>query len=176
MTKEDKIKLKYKYSANYGLYLGLFFSILYFAGILTSNIIISNMLNLIWLAATPFITYLLIKRFKDNALNGEISFFSAVSFGSWMFFFAGLIMAVTHYIHYKYIDPAYISKSMEQALTLMKQMNYPKETIDTIVKMGTPRPIRIIVSYIIIYIAGGALLSLIIAPFISTKKKKKIFN
>ncbi|MDD3432100.1 MAG: DUF4199 domain-containing protein [Bacteroidales bacterium] len=156
---------KYKYAANYGLYLGLYIALFYLWGILFQQGALSRIITTLGWIGLPFFCVFLVKNYRNKALEGYIRYGQAWSFGLWMFVFASLIMAVVHYLHFELIQPDYIKDNYNQALILLEQMNYPQEQLDTLIKFGVPSSIQFVFSYIWFYIIGGAFLFLILSPF-----------
>ncbi len=152
----NPIKLKYNFAANYGLVLGAYIAFFYVLSLVFGANLLVNLLNMAGLIATPFLCYHLAVRYRDKGCNGVIRFGMVWSFGVWLFLFAGLIMAVVYFIHFQWIEPTFIENTFNQ-------------TLDTLADMALPTPIQMAVSYIFAYIIGGAILFLIIAPFVVKK-------
>jgi hypothetical protein len=166
----NPITLKYRYAANYGLILGGYLTIFYILQILFNGSAVINVLNTLSIIATPVICYYLAKKYRDNALNGYIQFGQVWSFGIWLFLFAGLIMAVVYFVHFKFINPDFISDTFNQTMLMLEKMNYPKASLDLLSKNGLPTPIQMVFSYLFAYIILGAILFLFISPLVAKKK------
>lgn len=167
--KPNPIQLKYRYAANYGLILGAYLAVFYIIQIIAPNIKILNLVNSISILFTPFLCYHLTKKFRDKALGGYIKFSSSWSFGVWLFFFAGLIMAVVYFIHFQIINPDYISDVFNQSMLMLESMNYPKDQLDILAKNGFPTPLEMVFSYLFAYVIIGAILFVFISPFVVKK-------
>lgn len=165
----NPIKLKYNFAANYGLVLGAYIAFFYVLSLVFGANLLVNLLNMAGLIATPFLCYHLAVRYRDKGCNGVIRFGMVWSFGVWLFLFAGLIMAVVYFIHFQWIEPTFIENTFNQTLVTLEQMKYDQKALDTLADMALPTPIQMAVSYIFAYIIGGAILFLIIAPFVVKK-------
>lgn len=172
----NPIKLKYRYAADYGLILGAYFAFFYLLQVFVKGNVIINLLNTASVIATPFLCYYLSKRYRDRAMGGFIRFGQVWSFGLWLYLFAGLIMSVVYFVHFQYINPDFISETINQSLLMLEKMNYPKESIDLLEKNGTPSNFQMVISYLFGYIILGAILFLFISPFVSKKNPDEFFN
>jgi hypothetical protein len=114
--------------------------------------------------------------YRDKALHGYIRYIQAWSFGIWLFFFASLIMSVVYFIHFQFLEPDFIANTFNQSLIMLEEMNYPKESLDLLADNGIPSAIQMVVSYLFAYIVGGAILFLIISPFVTKKDPDDNFN
>ena len=161
----NPLLVKYRYAANYGLYLGLYIAFFYLWGIVFPQGVVSKIIPVLGWLGLPFFCVFLVKHYRNKALGGFMRYGQAWSFGLWMFVFASLIMAVVHYLHFELIQPDYIKDNYNQALIILEQINYPQEQLDALIDFGVPTSIQFVFSYIWFYIIGGALLFLILSPF-----------
>jgi len=166
----DPIKRKYKYAADYALILGGYIAIFFVLDYAFSNNGIVSMLSMFGFLATPVVCYQLAKRYRDKAWGGYIRYWQVWSFGIWLFFFTALIMSVLYYVRYQFLQPDFIANAMNQSLQLMEQMKYPQKYIDSLLNYGVPTTIQLVLTYLWMYIIGGALLFLIVSPMVARKK------
>lgn len=171
-TTPEQLKLKYRFAANYGLILGGYISFFFLADLFLPTLV-ANFLNLFGFFATPYLCYLLSKKYRDKALNGYIRFGQVWSFGVWLFFFAGLITSVFYYIRYEFIQPDYLKEVFNQAVVMMKQFNYPQDQINALNQIGTITVTQVIFFSLWFFIVGGAILFLLISGLVV---KKPPFN
>jgi len=165
----NPIKVKYKFAADYGLILGGYIAFFYCLQLLFGANAVVSLLNFIGMIGTPFLCYQLVKYYRDKGCNGFINFAQAWSFGIWLFLFAGLIMAVVYFVHLQWIDPAYMTNIFNQTLDALEKMNYDQKMMDTLASTPIPTPIQIVVTYLFLYVIGGALLFLLLAGFVVKK-------
>jgi len=128
------------------------------------------LLSMFGFLATPVVCYQLAKRYRDKAWGGYIRYWQVWSFGIWLFFFAALIMSVLYYLRFQFLQPDYIAKAMNQSIQLMEQMKYPQKYLDSMINFGVPTTIQLVLTYLWMYIIGGAILFLIISPMVARKK------
>lgn len=170
-----------KYAMNYGLILGAFwvFKYLFFiAGISlreTSSYLADTLMYLC-LYLLPVITltlsYVLVKRFRDNVLGGTINYIQCILFGMLLFFFAALIEAVAIYIHFKFIvDHQYLITRDKSWLEVVLQTLFSKEWLKS--QQETYGTIIILISEIIKNVLIGFFLSSVYGIFVIRKKKEE---
>lgn len=167
----DPIKRKYKYAADYALILGGYIAFFFVLDFLFPNNAVVGLLSMFGFLATPVVCYQLAKRYRDKAWGGYIRYWQVWSFGIWLFFFAALIMSVLYYLRYQFLQPDFIANAMNQSLQLMEQMKYPQKYIDALLNYGVPTTIQLVLTYLWMYIIGGAVLFLIISPMVARKKE-----
>ncbi len=94
--------------------------------------------------ATPFLVGWLLIRFRNNALDGAISFRRGLAFSLYTFFYASMLFAVAQYVYFRFLDkgtflnmlitnvktlePAYRAqgvpvRELEQSLTMIGQLS-----------------------------------------------------
>ena len=166
----DPIKRKYKYAADYALILGGYIAFYFILDYVFPNNAVVNLLSMFGFLATPVVCYQLAKRYRDKAWGGYIRYWQVWSFGIWLFFFAALIMSVLYYLRFQFLQPDYIAKAMNQSIQLMEQMKYPQKYLDSMINFGVPTTIQLVLTYLWMYIIGGAILFLIISPMVARKK------
>jgi hypothetical protein len=129
-----------------------------------------SVLNTLGFIGIPILSYYMLLQFRNRGLGGYIRFGQAWSFGVWLYFFAGLIMSVVYFLHFKVIDPDYISKQFNQTVLLLEQMHYNQDMINTIAESDPPTAIQLVISYLFAYIIGSAILYLILSPLVVRKR------
>jgi hypothetical protein len=170
----DHIRKKYRYAADYGLILGGYIAVFFLLDYLFPNSTLFGLLNSAGFFATPVVVYQLAKRYRDKAMGGYIRFYQVWSFGVWLFLFAALIMSVFYYVRFRFLQPDFVATSFNQAIQLMEQMKYSQEQIDKLIAFGVPTVPEIVLGYLWSYILGGAILSLIISPFVARKRPEPL--
>jgi hypothetical protein len=165
----NTIKQKYKYAADYGFILAGYIAVFFILDYLFPKNGIVNILNMLGFLGTPIVCFILAKRYRDRGCNGIIRFGQAWTFGLLLFVFTSLIMAVLYYVRFQFLQPDYITESFNLSLQMMEQMKYPQEYLDAMIDFGAPSAFLFTLTYLWIYIVGGALLFLIVAPFVVRK-------
>lgn len=162
---EENKGLLLKSAMTYGLAMGIFWVIKYLFLIFGYT---APVLNLIYSALTltvPFIAFYLTKRYKHD-IGGKISFFHAWRFGTLLYFFAALIVALEHFIFFQFIAPPdFLSNSVSQMMEYLKQMQVSTEVIETIGRTNFT-PIHMAIQGIFNNIFYGIILSIPVAAIL----------
>lgn len=167
---EEKSSLV-KWAMTYGLIFGIYWSIKYIFFILGVQSPTLLVIYLLLTIAVPFIAYYFTQKYKNEGLDGEISFFHAWRFGIMLYFFAALIVSLVHFIFYQYIAPPdFISKALQQSVNVLQQTDPNNSIIGTLNTLPIPSPIQMAVQGIFNNIFYGILLSIPVALIVSRKK------
>ena len=160
---------KYRYAATYGLYFGLYLAFFYVLAVLFPENGVVRFICSIGNLGSFVLSYVLIKKYRDEAMGGYMPFGWAWSFGLWFSVFTALIMSVFHFVHFQFIQPDYIENTLNQSLLMLEEMDYPTEQLAALAEFGVPTAIQFTFVYIWFYIIGGAVLALIYAAFLSRR-------
>lgn len=141
---------------------------------------------LVILFAVPFIGWYLVKTFRDRVTEGFISFRRAFLFSLMTYFYATVLLAITAYIYFEFIDhgqffAAYLEylerPEVKQILNtpdmqLQMQTLFPENGLKGAVEMLQGLSSTVIVANIIdINIFMGLILSLLTALFVKRNKR-----
>lgn len=172
---EDKSVLL-KSSMAYGLLLGIFWVIKYIFFILGNSMPAMNIIYWILTPLTLIVAYVLTRIYKAQ-IGERIGFFHAWQFGVLMYFFGGLIVSLLHYVFYRYIAaPDLIATSMNQAISLMKDLNLNSQMKEMIEQMSTPTPIQMTIQGIFNNTFYGLILSIPIAALVCRNNSTGFIN
>ena len=128
---EENKGLLLKSAMTYGLAMGIYWVIKYLFFIFSNTIPALNIVYLVLTLLVPFIAYYLTKRYKQD-IGGKISFFHAWRFGTMLYFFAALIVALEHFVFFQFIAPAdFLSNSINQMIDVLKDSQVSTERIST---------------------------------------------
>jgi len=114
------------------------------------------------------------KRFRDKENDGFISFGKAFSFILLSFFFAALISSIVKYVYFQFINPEYLSLLLNESMKAIEMMKLPVagDAYDQMESMMKPATFSL--QFVWLNVFFGAIIGLIMAPFI--KKEKSIFE
>lgn len=70
----------------------------------------------------PVVGFFFVRQYRDRECQGSIGFSQAFLFGSFMYLFAALFTAVTHYLYFRYLDNGLIIGTYQDMLTQMEQI------------------------------------------------------
>lgn len=106
---------------------GLLLCLLWTASFLFIVFVPTSTIGMLLMLATPLLMYWRLGRFRDNALEGHISFFRALLYCIQLFGAAAILFALVQLVYFQWLDHgrffSLISNSIEQIKPLYKQQN-----------------------------------------------------
>ena len=162
---ETKVNV-WKANLNNGLILGIigvvFTLLLYFL-----DLLLNKSLTYILLPINLIILYFMLKSYRDNFLNGYMTYGQSVGAGVIIFLYSTIISVIFSYILYKFIDPGLIGK----ILASTEEKGMAQEQIDAAMTMTKKlmTPGFMTISGLIAGMFFGTIISLIMSIF--TKKE-----
>ncbi len=127
------------------------------------------MLALLMLVFTPFWLARRLRRFRDVNLHGVISLMRGWAFCILVFFYAGVLLALIHYVYFAFLDQGYLLTSFQEALSLpdmkmaLQQYGLQQSMMDSIQMMNEMRPIDFALNVLTTTITAGIVLGLPLA-------------
>ena len=120
--------------------------------------------------STPLVVAWRLRAFRNNALDGEISYRRALAYSWHTFVYASLIFALVQYLYIRFYDPVSLINMMRDSIqsfgTTYQQMGMNEAQMQESVKLlGTLQPIELVFLFFTQNILIGFFLSLIIAAF-----------
>lgn len=173
MDKQGNTMLKH--SMNYGLIMGAVLIILslitYLAGVVKPPFWVSLINYAIMVGIIVWGT----KKYRDEVLEGAISYGNALGLGVLITLFAGVIVAVFTYIQITIIDPDFVSKILAIAEEELVKRGMSDDQIEMALDMQKKfmTPLFMIISSLFGMVLMGFLFSLITSIFL--KKEKSPF-
>lgn len=139
-----------------------------------------NMASMIIGVVSIIVTAMRLKNFRDNILDGVISYWKAYGYSMLTYFYAALLMAAAQYIYFQFIDNGFLisqytamtsSPEFKSMMTLYGiKAEEMKLTMDTIASL---RPIDVALQFFSTNIILGLVISWPIAALIKSKYKRK---
>ncbi len=139
-----------------------------------------NMAALIFGIASIIVSAIRLKNFRDNILDGVISYWRAYGYSLLTYFYAALLLAAAQYIYFQFIDHGFLlnqytamtsSPEFKSMMTLYGiKADEMKLTMDTI---ATLRPIDIALQFLTTNLFFGIVISWPMAALIKSKYKRK---
>jgi hypothetical protein len=120
-----------------------------------------------------------LKRFRDNGLDGTMSFLRGWAYVIMMFFYGGLLFALAQYAYLTYMDKGYILMTINDVLStpentaVMKQLGMTDQINESLHLLGTMRPIDFALNMLTTLIMAGAVLGL---PIAAVLQKRRVTN
>ena len=163
---EQKISV-WKANLTNGIILGLigvvFTLILYFMDQLQNKSLSYSLLPI-----NIIILYFMIKSYRDNYLQGYITYGQSVGAGVIIFLYSSIISVIFTYILYKYIDPGLINKLIALSEESLVKKGLPQESIDAGMafsrKLLTPG--FMLITGLLVGMFFGTIISLLISIFV----------
>lgn len=161
-----------KTAMTYGLALGIFWMIKFIFFILgASNPLFIKIFTILTIAV-PFLAYYFTKKYRDEKLGGQISFFHAWRFGMMLYFFAALVVSLEHFVLFQYVvSHDFYERLMNLLINMMQQSQMDASTLQSIAKQTIPSPIHIAVQNIFNNMFYGILLSIPVALLLRRNKQ-----
>ena len=129
---------------------------------------------------TPFFVGNRLRHFRDEGLQGYISFLRGWAYTVFVFFYAGLLFALAQWAYLTYMDQGFLMSTISEVLAApdtaeaLRQMGMTetlKESLDT---LGQMRPIDLALNMLTTNILLGLLLGLPIAAVIQRVRRDAI--
>lgn len=173
---ENKINLQH-HAMHFGTFMGIYWIakfVLFPLGLSNSFLLF---LFFTLTLAVPFVGYYYARTFRDKICGGSLTFMQSWIFLVFVYLFASLLVAVAHYVYFRFIDQGYVmdtystfleqSKSIPGFTELIEKYNY-KEIIDLIRSMSAIEIAMQLLSQNMLYCS---ILALLTAPFVAKKEQ-----
>lgn len=168
-----------KLSMTYGIYLAgisIAIAVIIWAGNIMENLGLFGSMFIAIVQLIIVVAFLLYftKLYRNNHLDGKITFGQAFSFGVLIVVFSSVISSLYSYIFNKFIDPEYTHRIMtmmqDKTYQWMSSKGVPEDQIDNAMKSfedkGIPSPLETLQSSLMFGLIGGAFMSLISSTII----------
>ena len=125
---------------------------------------------------TPFLSYRLLRRFRDEGLNGVISFGRGWLYVVFQFFYAGLLFAIIQFLYFTFLDKGYFMDALSEMFSAAESQEAMKlmglgGSIDEALEMyKSMRPIDLALNILMSNMLVGMLLGVPIAAFAKRDK------
>lgn len=155
---------------------GVFLAILWLASFAATVWAPSSSMGSLLAIATPFMVGWLLKRFRDGALSGLISFRRGFAFSCFTFFYASMIFAIAQYLYLRFLDHGALLSTLQESMKAVDAI-YRANGIATgdlktgLALIGQLSPIQLTFTFMMQNIFIGFLLSFPIA-WICKKNKQ----
>lgn len=128
------------------------------------------------LLATPFVVGWRMVTFRNDALDGVMSYRRAFAYSMHVFFYAALVFAVAQFLYFRYLDGGRFMMMMTQAVDMMKSIadtnqaatqmeTMTKQMEDSIDEMRQLSPIDLTFLFMMMNLWIGLFASIVIALF-----------
>ncbi|MDL2310060.1 DUF4199 domain-containing protein [Parabacteroides sp. OttesenSCG-928-B22] len=152
----------FKSAMTYGLSFGLFWCFKYIFFMLGVS---SNFFSFIYMTLTffvPFIGLYYTWRYKMD-VGGQLGFMHGWQFGVLLYFFAAMVVALLHYMFYRYMaPPGFLANSLQQTIDMLKSAEADSKMIEAI-EGATISPIQMAIQGIFNNVFYGIIFSIPVA-------------
>lgn len=125
----------------------------------------------------PFMGYRLTRMFRDNLCQGSISFGRAWLFHQMMYLFAAMLVAVAHFVYFRFIDQGFVIAAYQSQLDVLAQSpvaelrDYAAAYGKMLDQARRLTPIDITLQMISSNVMAGAFIGIPVALLVRRKKK-----
>lgn len=171
MKIEDYVQLK-AFAKIDGALLALLWTASFACYILGTSSPFLMLIGMILAVCTPFLVGSRLLRFRNNVLNGTLTFKRGYAYSAHTFLYAALLFAVAQFVYFQFIDNGYIAAKISEIMSdpIMKQSikssGMEQAVNDAISAIYKTHPIDYALSYFTTNIIIGLILSLPIAGII----------
>jgi hypothetical protein len=159
----------------YGVFMGAFLLFRFSLNIFSSEMIFLSFLVFFLTLFIPIIAYILLLRYKKSLPESEINFRQAYMFTFFLFVFASLILAISQYVYYHFINPDFLRQQYDMVLQnseiLTQQFPQMSSFMDELRQTGVPSAIAVASQNIWIYSVTGIIIGIILGLIVRTKQK-----
>ena len=126
---------------------------------------------------TPFFVGSRLRHFRDDGLEGTISFMRGWVYTILVFFYGGLLFALAQWAYLTYMDQGYLLKAITEALNTpetaaaMKQMGMTESLDESLSMLSQMRPIDLSLNMLTTNILIGVIVGLPIAAILHKPPK-----
>jgi len=124
----------------------------------------------------PFFAGYRLRKFRDDNLDGEISFARGWGYVTFVFFYAALLFALVQYAYFAYLDRGYMVDSLSRMMTeganaeMLRQMGMTQQMSESLDLLRSLRPIDMAISMLELLFLSGLVLGIPIAAVLQKKK------
>ena len=177
MTPPEYIQLK-AFARIDGALLSLLFVAAFACYVVGLKSPVYGLLALLTIVLTPVFVVVRLKRFRDEALLGKISFRRAWFYVALMFGYGGLLFALAQYAYLAYLDQGYMLMVITEMLStaetaeLINQMGMTDQISESLHVLQNTRPIDFALNMLMTVVLSGTMLGMPIAAVMQKKEKE----
>jgi hypothetical protein len=134
-----------------------------------------GMLALLLAFFTPFLVTRLLKKFRDNGLDGIISFGRGWGYVVFLFFYASLLFAACQFVYFNYMDKGYFMTALvdmfndAETSQAMRQLGMGDAMTQSMEQLKAMRPIDLVLNIMTSNLMLGCILAIPIAALCKHK-------
>ena len=156
-----------------GAILGVFLLVKFYISVLGGENILVSFVGVALTLLVPYIIYKFQIRYRDEQLNGFITYSNSFTYGIMLYFYACLILAVGQFVYYRFINPDFLTNAFKMSIDMMQRFGMPEKIIDEAIAMPIPSPISTVLQSILMNSFIGLLISAVTSLIV---KRTDLFN
>jgi hypothetical protein len=176
MTPPEYIQMK-AFARSDGMSLFLLWLASFICYVLGLRSSILSLVAIILALTTPFKMLRRLRAYRDNVLEGFISFRRGWAYTVFVFFYAGLLFALAQFVYFAYLDHGYFFSTFNE---MMNNAETGVLGIDGVVQaiqqMSQMRPIDLALNILTSNLFVGCVLGLLLAANVKRNRLEKIEN
>ncbi len=171
---EKKVSL-HKYAMRLGTIMGVYWIVKFIFFPLGIRVPFLQFVFLAMTIAVPFLGYYFVKMFRNKVLGGFISFAQAWAFTVLLYAFAGILVAVAHYIYFQYIDNGFLLEVYNASVQEVKNLGvagmegYIEQLEHSLELISGLTPLQLTFQLFNMNLMSGVFLGIITALFVMRK-------
>jgi hypothetical protein len=128
-----------------------------------------DVVGLVLALVTPFYAARLLRRFRDEGLEGVVSFGRGWAYVLFLFFYASLLFAIAQFAYFMWMDKGFFVSALTSMLNdpammeSMKRMGMEGQMSELMTMLGTMRPIDLVLNILTSNLMIGCIVGLPIA-------------
>lgn len=161
-----------RFAMQYGLILTAFFILKFVISVFSIQQPLFGLVGWIMIMCIPLILFAMLRYYREQYSFHKISYRQAWSLSMLLLFFASLPEALVQYGYFQFINPDYISDSLNTVISTLENMpelkdnNIANNLIDTYKQTDTPSAIQMAFQTIFNNLFFGGFLSFILAALV----------
>ena len=167
MTPAEYIQLK-AFSRVDGAWLSLLWIASFACYIMGLTSQLYGMVAMMLALITPFFVARRLRLFRDEALDGQISFLRGYAYSVLTFFYAGILFAVAQYCYFAFIDSGYLAMCIGKMLA--EQYDMKEVLAESLQALKDMRPIDFALNVLTVNISIGLVLGVPVALLMQKKR------
>lgn len=175
MTPAEYIQLK-AFSRVDGAWLSLLWIASFACYIMGLTSQLYGMVAMMLALITPFFVARRLRLFRDEALDGQISFLRGYAYSVLTFFYAGILFAVAQYCYFAFIDSGYLAMCIGKMIDspegqlLAEQYDMKEVLAESLQALKDMRPIDFALNVLTVNISIGLVLGVPVALLMQKKR------
>ena len=147
---------------------GAFLSVIWLASLLCMFKCPNTTWGPLLMLTTPFFIIWRLTAFRENILDGEISFRRALAYCCYVFFYASLLFALGQYLYFEFLDNGSFMQILDNSVELLKpvyiEQGFSGEELDLALKtIRLMKPIDLVFTFMTYNLFVGAIMSMLLA-------------